>query len=59
GELWAVDRAAEGTRLALAAAQGVVVVGVPGFASRAAGEGRVYIVDQRAAAQADTAAALQ
>lgn len=49
GEIWAVDRAAEATRLSVAADEGLVVVGVPGFASRDAGEGRVYIVDVEAA----------
>ena len=45
GEVWAVDRAAEATRLALATGEGLLVVGVPGYAARDPGEGRVFIVD--------------
>lgn len=48
GEVWAVDRAAEATRLALAAGEGLLVVGVPGYAAREPGEGRAYIVQQDA-----------
>lgn len=46
GEVWAVDRAAEATRLTLAAGEGLLVVGVPGYAARQPGEGRVYIVEE-------------
>jgi len=41
----AVDRAAEATRLALASGEGLLVVGVPGYAARDPGEGRVFILD--------------
>jgi len=43
--VWAVDRAAERSRIALGGAEGLVVVGVPGFGASQAREGRVFIVE--------------
>lgn len=46
GEIWAVDRAAERSRLSLAVDvdSGLFVVGVPGFGAREAREGRLFLV---------------
>jgi len=46
GEVWAVDRAAERSRISLDAGHGLVVVGVPGFGAQEAREGRVYIIEE-------------
>jgi hypothetical protein len=42
---WVVDRAAEHSRIALAGAHGLYVVGVPGFGAQQAREGRVYVIE--------------
>lgn len=47
GEVWVVDRAAEGSRIHLAGSAGLTVVGVPGFGAQQAEEGRVYIIQER------------
>lgn len=47
-QAWIVDRAAEATALAVEAGEGLVLVGVPGYLGRSAGEGRVYVVDAEA-----------
>ena len=44
GDVWAVDRAAERSRIALGAGGGIVAVGVPGFGQGEAREGRVFLV---------------
>ena len=41
---WSIDRASERSRVALAASDELVVVGVPGFLTDGAGDGRVYLV---------------
>jgi hypothetical protein len=46
GEVWVVDRAAERSRIAVDGAEGLAVVGVPGFGAQRAAEGRVYIVSE-------------
>ena len=44
GPIWALDRAAERSRVALAEGEGIVAIGLPGFISESASEGRVYLV---------------
>ncbi|MFT5687064.1 MAG: hypothetical protein ACI8RZ_008021, partial [Myxococcota bacterium] len=44
GPVWALDRAAERSRVSLAEGEGLVAVGLPGFISESASEGRVYLV---------------
>ncbi len=44
GPIWMLDRAAERSRVALAEGEGVVAIGLPGYISESASEGRVYLV---------------
>lgn len=46
GEAWAVDRAAEGSRIALARDGDLWAVGVPGFQTTEPRVGRVYLVEE-------------
>ncbi len=44
GRIWTVDRAAERSRIAVDSSSALVAVGVPGWSSREASEGRVFLV---------------
>ena len=44
GPIWMLDRAAERSRVALAEGEGIVAIGLPGYISESASEGRVYLV---------------
>jgi hypothetical protein len=42
--VWTLDRAAERSRVSLAEGEGLVAIGLPGFISESASEGRVFLV---------------